>query len=122
MPCARGEREQPVATLLLARDRVGEVGALAGADLDLGGDQLPGDRVGEHVVALASSARSSNAFTSESVLGSSSPNSSSRPTVKSVEDSNISLGARHRGLDRTLADAGLGRPDFPAKDDPSTSR
>ena len=47
-----GEREEPAAGLLLAGAGVGDVGAGAGADLDLGGDQLAGDRVHEDVVGL----------------------------------------------------------------------
>ncbi len=50
-PRVAGEREQPAPALVLALERVGEVLALAGADLDLRGDQLAGDRVGQHVVA-----------------------------------------------------------------------
>ena len=51
--CCLGEREQPPARLLLLGARVGDVLAAAGADLDLGRDQLAGDRVGEHRVARA---------------------------------------------------------------------
>ena len=98
---ALGQREQPAAALVLALERVGEVRALAGADLDLRGDQLAGDRVGQHVVARrASSCRPSNTLTSDSVSGSSSANSSSSPTVKSVEDSKTSRAAVHRRRSR----------------------
>jgi hypothetical protein len=38
----RHQLEEPVAALLLASDGIGEVPALAGADLDLRGDQLSG--------------------------------------------------------------------------------
>ena len=86
-----GQREQPPAALVLALERVREVRSLAGADLDLRGDQLPGDRVGQDVVALRPRAAAPRTLsTSESVSGSSSANSSSRPTVKSVEVSKIS--------------------------------
>ena len=46
------EREQPPAPVALQGHRGGEVGAAARADLDLGGDQLAGDRVREHGVGL----------------------------------------------------------------------
>ena len=57
MPCDRREREQAAAALVLALECVGEVRALAGTDLDLGGDQLTGDRAGQHVVAVPPSAQ-----------------------------------------------------------------
>ena len=58
-----GEREQAAAALVLAVERVGEVLPAAGADLDLGGDQLAGDRVGQHVVLRCRGlAARSNAF------------------------------------------------------------
>jgi hypothetical protein len=50
---ALGEREQAAARFLLLGARVGDVQALARADLDLRGDQLAGDRVGQHRVAHA---------------------------------------------------------------------
>jgi hypothetical protein len=50
---AGGQREQAPAAVVLELERVGEVRSLAGADLDLGRDQLPRNRVGEHVVALS---------------------------------------------------------------------
>ncbi len=49
-PELRREPEEVPAALALALERVGEVLAPAGADLDLGGDQLTRDRVGQHVV------------------------------------------------------------------------
>jgi hypothetical protein len=45
-----GEREQAPAALPLALECVGEVLAAAGADLDLGRDQLARDGVREHLV------------------------------------------------------------------------
>jgi hypothetical protein len=45
-----GEREQPHARLALPGERVVDVGPAAGANLDLGRDQLPGDRLREHLV------------------------------------------------------------------------
>jgi hypothetical protein len=47
---AAGEREQPLAHVALARERVREVLAASGADLDLAADQLAGDRLGQHAV------------------------------------------------------------------------
>ena len=47
-----GQREQPRARLALPRHRVGEVLSPARADLDLGLDQLAGNRLGEHRVVL----------------------------------------------------------------------
>jgi hypothetical protein len=44
---AGGEREQPLAGLALAAERVGQVLAAPGADLDLAADELAGDRVGQ---------------------------------------------------------------------------
>ena len=82
------EREQPPPQLALSRLRSGEVGPAAGADLDLGGDQLAGDRLGEQLGSARAAARSSSKRgTSPSPTGSSSANSSSSPTVKSVEAS-----------------------------------
>ena len=46
-----GEREQPAAAVALCGDRGGEVLAPARADLDLRGDQLAGDRLGEHGIS-----------------------------------------------------------------------
>jgi hypothetical protein len=48
-----GEREQAAARLALLGPRVGDVLTAAGADLDLGRDQLARDRVGEHGVVGA---------------------------------------------------------------------
>ena len=45
-----GEREQRAAELALAGHGVGEVVAAAGADLDLAGDQLAADRLGERAL------------------------------------------------------------------------
>jgi hypothetical protein len=49
-PARRHEREQPHSHVALARDRVVEVLAPAGADLDLGRDQLACDRLRQHAV------------------------------------------------------------------------
>ena len=46
-----GQREQAPAAVALRCDRRRQVLAAAGADLDLRGDQLAGDRVGEHRVS-----------------------------------------------------------------------
>ena len=53
-PVILGEREQPAAVLALAVQRVGEVGAGAGDDLDLRGDQLTRDVLVQQRVARAS--------------------------------------------------------------------
>jgi hypothetical protein len=54
-PAALGEREESGAHLALAAQRVAEVLAAPGADLDLARDQLAGDRGGEHGVLAARS-------------------------------------------------------------------
>ena len=68
-----------------------------GADLDLGRDQLAGDRIGEDgVVSAAASRSSSKRGTRSSVRGSRTANSSSRPTVRSVDAANSSSACRGR--------------------------
>jgi hypothetical protein len=52
-----GEREQARARVALPRDRVGEALAAAGADLDLGADQLARDGLGQHRVLLRETAQ-----------------------------------------------------------------
>ena len=42
------DREQPAPAIALQDGRAGQVLAPPGPDLDLGGDQLAGDRIGEH--------------------------------------------------------------------------
>jgi hypothetical protein len=54
---ALGEREQAAARVVLAGAGVGDVLPAAGADLDLGLDQLAGDRVAEDRVLLAGGAQ-----------------------------------------------------------------
>ena len=49
-PARLGEGEEPVARVALAAQRVVDVLAAARADLDLAGDELAGDRLGEHRV------------------------------------------------------------------------
>ena len=49
-----GEGEQLAAQLALARDRIGEVRAAAGDDLDLGGDELAGEVLVQRRRALGS--------------------------------------------------------------------
>jgi hypothetical protein len=49
---AGGEPEQPCAGLALGGYGIGEGRSAAGADLDLGFDQLTGDGLGEHGVGL----------------------------------------------------------------------
>ena len=97
-----GEREQPRAGARAGARRVGEVLAAAGADLDLGGDQLAGDRLGEQVVVLAGRVQLLEALLELERLGVESANSSSSPTVKSVEDSKTS-----RARSRSSALSGL---------------
>ena len=91
-----------------------DVLAAAGADLDLGGDQLAGDRVGEHVVAgRRRRAAPRSCGTSSSVAGSTSAHSSSIPTVRSWEVSKTSRAAsRSIGLrsGRSRARTGGRRP------------
>jgi hypothetical protein len=50
-----GEGEEPAAAVALQGDRLREPLGAAGADLDLGVDQLAGRRLGEHLVPLAGS-------------------------------------------------------------------
>jgi hypothetical protein len=52
-PALGGEAKQAHARLALALDRIGEAFGLPGADLDLGLDQLAGDRLPEHGVGGA---------------------------------------------------------------------
>ena len=47
------QREEPGAALALALERLGEGLRAARADLDLGGDQLAGRRLGQQLVGLA---------------------------------------------------------------------
>ena len=47
------QREEPVAAVRWSGDRLGEALGPAGADLDLGGDQLAGGGLGQHLVLLA---------------------------------------------------------------------
>ena len=109
-----GEREQPPARLALELQRVLDVLAAAGADLDLGGDQLAGDRDRRAPGPSAASARiASKRGTSSSVAGSTRPHSSSIPTVRSWEVSKTSRAAsRSIGLrsGRSRARTGGRRP------------
>ena len=52
-PHAGDQLEQPRPALALAHDRLGEARGAPGADLDLGGDQLAGGRLGQQLVLLA---------------------------------------------------------------------
>ncbi len=77
-----GEREQAPAALALALERVVQVGAGAGDDLDLRGDQLAGDVLVQQPGRSSAAARSSSKRgTSSSVCGCRIENSSSTPTV-----------------------------------------
>jgi hypothetical protein len=48
VPQLGGQGEQPATAIALGRDRRGQVSPPARANLDLRGDQLPGDRLGQH--------------------------------------------------------------------------
>ena len=89
-----GEREQPPARLALARERVLDVLAAARADLDLATRSArPRSRRRARRRPAPASRRRSKRGTSSSVCGSRSANSSSMPTVRSVEASKISRAA-----------------------------
>ena len=51
-PAIRRKREQPPAPVPLRRERGPQIETPARADLDLGGDQLAGDRLGQHRIRL----------------------------------------------------------------------
>jgi hypothetical protein len=52
-----GQREQPPAPVPLSQDRGGQIFSPSGPDLDLGGDQLAGDGIGENWVLAAGRGR-----------------------------------------------------------------
>ena len=76
-----------------------KLSARPGADLDLGGDQLARRRVGQHLVRPTGGVELLEAVLELEAGGSRIANSSSRPIVKSVEDSNLS-----RARSRSRAD------------------
>ena len=89
-PEALAEREQAGAAFALELHRLGEGLAAARADLDLGVDQLAGDRLGEQLVLLAGAAELLEAVDELEAVGVDERELLLEPDVKSCEASKVS--------------------------------